>query len=148
MPYNILFFTEFDALETQGDKAFGPVNETQYQLKSVHHARAKILQNNELPLCKEYAVCRGQVRIQENATDPQNLLNIILRPTECDFHGINVKYFIYRGVLRKSLAGADNKLIVTGSYLGPDKQYNVHFVTNDGQSVDETTESFIRNCMM
>ena len=76
---DFFFFTDLDLLNSQSsDQAFGPVisgdpiydaNKDKYRLTSVHTATST-------PLA--YAVCKGQVLVQEDATNSA-LVNVVFR---------------------------------------------------------------------
>jgi len=85
------FFVESGGLTQSKEQAFGPVSSTQFNLTSKFNlGTAK----------KAYSICKGVVLIQPQ-TDNPNKVNLILRPYKQPFPGLNIKYFIYRG-LRKS----------------------------------------------
>lgn len=85
------FFVESGGLTQSKEQAFGPVSSTQFNLTSKFNLdTAK----------KAYSICKGVVLIQPQ-TDNPNKVNLILRPYKQPFPGLNIKYFIYRG-LRKS----------------------------------------------
>ena len=96
----IHFFTDPDKLNNQAeDKSYGPINDSQYRVTSLHTA------NSDFVPC--YAVCNGNVRFQIDNTNSGDLLNIILEPVGVNFDGIPVKYFIYRGVKKESVLLSD-----------------------------------------
>lgn len=74
-------------------QAFGPVSETEFRLTSKF-----TLANPQ----KAFSICKGVVLVQPQETDPQTAtvtkVNLILRPYKQPFPGLNVKYFVYRGL--------------------------------------------------
>ncbi|WP_417942159.1 hypothetical protein [Flavobacterium sp. RS13.1] len=74
-------------------QAFGPVSETEFRLTS------KFTLDNPK---KAFSICKGVVLVQPQETDPQTAtvtkVNLILRPYKQPFPGLNVKYFVYRGL--------------------------------------------------
>lgn len=88
------FFMESEGFPTQtGAQSFGSVSEGKFRLTSAFSLTdAK----------KAFAICKGVVLLQPQAgAGNENKVNLILRPYKQPFPGLNVKYFIYRG-LRKS----------------------------------------------
>lgn len=88
------FFIESGGLpEQQSAQAFGPVSETEFRLTSKF-----TLANPK----KAFSICKGVVLVQPQETDPQTAtvtkVNLILRPYKQPFPGLNVKYFVYRGL--------------------------------------------------
>jgi hypothetical protein len=106
----VYFFTEYDLIDTQtSGQEFGPVSTnvtTQFRTTSRYSA----LNNANNPggaNPKAFAVTTGRVLIQQ--TSNPNLVNVILKPESqgaVDF--INIKYFIYRGILRNTLIDSGN----------------------------------------
>lgn len=104
---DIYFFTEYDLLSpTQpAAKAFGPDSihpTTKYNVTSIHSVTAD---------AKAFAISNGLVLVQETS-DP-DLVNVVIKPSNqgiIDF--LNVKYYVYRGILKASLIeDTDNELI-------------------------------------
>jgi hypothetical protein len=96
------FFTEPTSMadQTLPQEAFGPQQvagslETHFQATSIHKA------NGKDPLA--YAVCNGLIRYQ---ADEKNalLLTAVLRPCQRIIEGLPIVYFIYRGILKSSIA--------------------------------------------
>ena len=88
---NSHFFIEPGALSQSSSQCFGPVhgNETtQYRV------------SNKFTLSQDkmaYAVCKGNVLIVPQEGNSAKV-NIVLKPIEQPLPGINIKYFIYRGL--------------------------------------------------
>ncbi|MXN92319.1 hypothetical protein GR160_13910 [Flavobacterium sp. Sd200] len=87
------FFTNPNQISQSSASAqgFGPVSATQYRISTVFTATNT---------AKAYAICKGVVLIQSNSNSP-NKVNLILKPYKQPISGVNIKYFIYRG-LQKS----------------------------------------------
>lgn len=109
MASQIHFFTDIDRLNTQTANAYGPTQanpQTEYRTTSIHTASAD---------CNAYAVCDGSILIQENASD-SSLVNVILKPkNQGSVSFLNVKYFIYRGILKSSLIDSTDSTIVAAA---------------------------------
>lgn len=87
------FFIESGGFpQQQSEQGFGPQSETVFNLTS----RFTI---GNIPK-KAFAICKGVVLIQPQ-TDNAEKVNLILRPYNQPFQGLNIKYFVYRG-LQKS----------------------------------------------
>ncbi|MFN8302435.1 MAG: S8 family serine peptidase [Saprospiraceae bacterium] len=111
---SIYFFTNPDLLAPQVvADAYGPKNgnsTTEFRTTSRHKA-------NTDPWA--YAVCNGQVLVQQDP-DPlrQHLVNVIIKPQDqgaIDF--FNIKFFVYRGVLKNTLVNgsAPDQVAVQGT---------------------------------
>lgn len=106
------FFTDIDSVGSQAAAdAFGPVigsPDSQFRVTSIHRAVAGKTPN-------AYAVCAGQLMVQEAGN---NLVNLILRPTEQPpFSFPEVKFFIYRRVKRTSLIDGNEVAPATNNDL-------------------------------
>jgi hypothetical protein len=97
------FFTELDKLNNQNTsgngEAYGPMSvansKDRFRVTSTHKVSTD---------AKVIAVCKGTILIQEQ-TGSSDLVNIILKPLEQpSFELPKIKYFIYRGVKKISLA--------------------------------------------
>lgn len=104
---DIYFFTDVDLLNVQtAEQAFGSVSgceDTQYRVTSMHTATAN-------PCA--YAVCDGIIKIQDSDLNPDNLVNIILKPSSHQkINGVEIKYFIYRGILKESIVNYTSKFV-------------------------------------
>jgi len=86
------FYIESGGFPQQsGSQSFGPVSSEEFRLTSKFTL--------ESPK-KAFAICKGVVLIQPQ-TGSTTKVNLILRPYTQPFPGLNIKYFIYRG-LQKS----------------------------------------------
>ncbi len=93
------FFTELNTLNTQiGGEAFGPIDDTNYQVTSRHISVGGV--------ANAYAVCNGFVLVQQSKA-ASNLVNLILRPTEQPNTGLpKIQFYIYKGIQKSSLINA------------------------------------------
>lgn len=82
------FFTHATAFTQAAHQAFGAVNANQFKITSVF----SLTENTPA-----YAVCKGVVLIQPQTGSPGKV-NLILRPFQQPVQGINIRYFIYRGL--------------------------------------------------
>lgn len=124
---DIYFFTDVDLLNDQtAEQAFGPVSgceDTQYRVTSMHTATAN-------PCA--YAVCDGIIKIQDSDLNPDNLVNIILKPSSHQkINGVEIKYFIYRGILKESIVNMSNV-----DELALNDVYNIDMLTTIWQNQD------------
>ncbi len=124
---DIYFFTDVDLLNDQtAEQAFGPVSgceDTQYRVTSMHTATAN-------PCA--YAVCDGIIKIQDSDLNPDNLVNIILKPSSHQkINGVEIKYFIYRGILKESIVNMSKV-----DELALNEVYNIDMLTTIWQNQD------------
>lgn len=81
------FFIQSPSTLTQTvAQGFGPSSATEFNVTSRFAFTAKT---------KAFAVCKGLVLVQPNGT---NLVNVILKPYKQPIPGLNIKYFVYRGL--------------------------------------------------
>lgn len=90
--------------QTTSQQAFGPQTPTLYNISSGFTAMAG---------AKAFAICKGIVLIQPQ-TGSTTKVNLILRPYVQPVQGINIKYFIYRGLNRSDFFDND-QVLETGS---------------------------------
>src|SRR5690349_2215162 len=83
------FFTDPAAITQTEDQAFGPVSENKFRLTSNF-----TITGSGSPA---YAVCKSVVFIQPQKGNDTKV-NLILRPYSQPVSGINIKYFVYRGL--------------------------------------------------
>lgn len=137
MPF--YFFTDTANLITQGSNgAFGPaldttiggINYQQYLVTSLHTAST----HN-----KAFAVCKGQLYFQEQASNP-DLLNIILKPLDSvPFNFPVVKFFLYKGIRKDSVISSDGlSLASRGTSDLIDSIWNAFQITNSGGSPEKS----------
>ncbi|HTK18972.1 MAG TPA: hypothetical protein VL442_05655 [Mucilaginibacter sp.] len=84
---NSFFFTDPAAITQSEAQAFGPVSADEYRLTSKFNLAAD---------ANAYAICTGMVLVQPTADSDR--VNLILRPFKQPITGLNIKYFIYRGL--------------------------------------------------
>ncbi|UZT99324.1 hypothetical protein ODZ84_07060 [Chryseobacterium fluminis] len=107
----IFLFTDPNAMVAQSSaEAFGPLSGSlgtdQYNLEN------KFSVTDNAPV---FAVCKSLLLAQEDPSNPE-LLNIALLPiTVSALNNIPVKFFIYRGIKRNSLYGADGKILTVSN---------------------------------
>jgi hypothetical protein len=99
------FFTNPASISQTAAQAFGPVSADQFRLT------AKFTVNG--PGVKAFAVCTGVALVQPMAGSSTRV-NLLLRPFSQPVSGLNIKYFIYRG-LELSDFFASGKVIASGS---------------------------------
>ena len=89
-----------------------------------------------------YAICKGQVFIQPNASD-SNKVNLILRPFNQPIKGIAIKYFVYRGLNKSDFFNLSNGKIAGSHSTGTAfcqyiwKEFNAFY----GEEDTEPTET-------
>lgn len=99
------FFTNPSAIVQSDLQAFGPVSENVFRLTSKFTVSGA---SN-----KAFAICKGIVLVQPQ-TGNANAVNIIIRPYIQPIAGLNIKYFIYRGLIKSDFF-ANDLVIATGS---------------------------------
>ncbi|MBS7253510.1 hypothetical protein [Flavobacterium branchiicola] len=99
------FFIESGGFpQQQPDQGFGPKSETVFNLTS------RFTLGNEPK--KAFSICKGVVLVQPQ-TGSTEKVNLILRPYKQPFPGLNIKYFVYRGLKRSDFfTTADEPLII------------------------------------
>jgi hypothetical protein len=90
--------------QTEG---FGPISQTQFRLTSKFNITTQK---------KAFAICKGVILVQPQIGSTTKV-NLILRPYKQPFTGLNIKYFVYRGLKKSDFFDSANKIIpaVTGS---------------------------------
>lgn len=96
------FFIESGGLTQSKEQAFGPVSSDQFNLTSSFSLASSK---------KAYSICKGVVLIQPQ-TGNSNKVNLILRPYKQPFPGLNIKYFIYRGLQKSDFFTNDTDPLV------------------------------------
>lgn len=92
------FFTDPQKISQNRDQAFGPVSTTEFRLTSKF-----TLAGPE----KAFAICKGVILLQPQA-GAENKVNLILRPYSQPFPGLNIKYFVYRGLQKSNFFTLDS----------------------------------------
>ncbi|SDX75486.1 hypothetical protein [Flavobacterium degerlachei] len=104
------FFIESGGFPSQNaPQSFGPKSPDEFRLTS-----SFTLSENTTK--KAFAICKGLVLIQPQ-TGSSTKVNVILRPYRQPFPGLNVKYFVYRGLQRSDFftVESDPKIIEPNS---------------------------------
>lgn len=92
------FFMESGGFPEQDPiQSFGPKSPTEFRLTS------KFILGSAK---KAFSICKGVVLVQPQAGDATKV-NLILRPYNQPFPGLNIKYFIYRGLRRSDFFTTD-----------------------------------------
>ena len=102
------FFTESGGFTQSPAQSFGPVNDTEFNLTSKFSVATPQ---------KAYSICKGVVLVQPQTVDPTKV-NLILRPYKQPFKGLNVKYFIYRGLQKSDFFTTDGDPLIKSSSTG------------------------------
>lgn len=102
------FFTESGGFTQSPAQSFGPVNDTEFNLTSKFSVATPQ---------KAYSICKGVVLVQPQTADPTKV-NLILRPYKQPFKGLNVKYFIYRGLQKNDFFTTDGDPLIKPSSTG------------------------------
>lgn len=115
------FFIESGGFPTQlPGQDFGPQSETVFNLTSRFTLGVPK---------KAYAICKGVVLVQPQTGNPDKV-NLILRPYNQPFPGLNIKYFIYRGLQKSDFFTDDAEPLVKkneGSYSDFIDKINIDF---------------------
>ncbi len=96
------FFKESGDFTQNTAQSFGPVTSSEFNLTS----RFTVASPQ-----KAYSICKGVVLIQPQ-TDNPNKVNLILRPYKQSFPGLNIKYFVYRGLQKSDFFTSGLDLII------------------------------------
>ncbi|KLT67797.1 hypothetical protein [Flavobacterium sp. ABG] len=114
------FFVESGGFTQSQQQAFGPLSSSKFNLTSQFTLNAPK---------KAYSICKGVVLIQPQinpetgaATDK---VNLVLRPYKQPFPGLNVKYFVYRGLQRADFFTTDSEPKI----IPHNKAVNSDFIT-------------------
>ncbi|KQM57037.1 hypothetical protein [Chryseobacterium sp. Leaf201] len=113
----VFFFTDPNAISAtqNSDFAFGPLSSS--STHDVYNLENKFSVTDNAPAI---AICKSLLLAQEVPSNPE-LLNIALIPIQVNIlNNIPIKFFVYRGIKRSSLYGADGKILTT-SNMRPDK---------------------------
>ena len=91
------FFTDLPSIAVQSNPSalsFGPQDANIFKLTSKFSLTAE---------SNAYSVCKGVVLIQPQTGT--NKVNLLLRPYKQPFPGLNIKYFVYRGLKKSDFFG-------------------------------------------
>lgn len=107
----VFFFTDPNAITSQdSSSAFGPLAGSQGM--DAYNLENKFSVTDNAPAI---AVCKSLLLAQEVTSNPE-LLNIALIPIQVNaLNNIPIKFFIYRGIKRSSLYGADGKILTVSN---------------------------------
>lgn len=110
------FLTDPASINQTTDQAFGPVSETKFNIT------AKFTSTG----AQAYAVCKGVVLVQPQGVGSE-VVNLILRPYEQPINGLNIRYFIYRGLKKSDFFNGENVLADGDNVSGFIKNINKSF---------------------
>ncbi len=99
------FFAEVNNITQSAAQRFGPVSEDVFRLTAKFTAAAGT---------KAYSICPGIVAIQPQ-TGSTTKVNLILRPYDQPIKGVNIRYFIYRGLNKSDFIDSSGNIIPTAS---------------------------------
>lgn len=99
------FFSEVSAISQNSGQSFGPVSADVFRLTSKFTAQAG---------AKAFAICTGMVAIQPQAGSTTKV-NLLLRPYTQPIKGVNIRYFIYRGLNKSDFIDSSGNIIPNGS---------------------------------
>ncbi|WP_278022522.1 hypothetical protein [Flavobacterium ginsengisoli] len=115
------FFIESGGFPAQlSGQDFGPQSETVFNLTSRFSLDAPK---------KAFSICKGVVLIQPQTGNPDKV-NLILRPYNQPFPGLNIKYFVYRGLQKSDFFTNDTEPLIKkneGSYSDFIDKINIDF---------------------
>ena len=81
-------------------QAFGPVNSNEFRLTNLFSLTSETM---------AYSICKGIILIQPQIGSTDKV-NLILRPYKQPIPGLNIKYFIYRGLKKSDFLNGSNVL--------------------------------------
>jgi hypothetical protein len=124
---NSYFFTDPAALSQTAEQVFGPVSDDEYRVTTKFSFTANTM---------AYAICKSIVLIQPQ-TGNSSKVNLILRPFSQPIQGINIKYFIYRGLNKADFFNTDQVIAATGTtsaFINKiTSQFNEFYANNSSQ---------------
>lgn len=133
------FFVNPKSIVQNANQAFGPVNgdeANKYRVASLF-----TIQNDELA----YAICKGVVLIQPQ-TGNMDKVNLILKPFEQPIKGLDIKYFVYRGLKKSDFFTNDDKIVESNEDASElIKKINETFMSfySDESSIPDFESKFI-----
>jgi hypothetical protein len=108
------FFTDPASVNQSAAQAFGPISENEFNLTAKFSSTG----------AQAFAICKGVVLVQPQAGE---VVNLILRPYEQPINGLNIRYFIYRGLKKSDFFNGENVLAdgndVSGFIKGINKSF-------------------------
>jgi hypothetical protein len=100
------FFIESGGFSQNDEtQSFGPVSPGEFRLTSKFTLASPK---------KAFSICKGVILVQPQTGDTTKV-NLILRPYKQPFPGLNVKYFIYRGLQKSDFFTGTEPTIISGS---------------------------------
>lgn len=96
------FFIPPGSFSQSQSQAFGVIDESNFRLTSLFSVSS---------VTKAYSICKGVVLVQPQTGAESTKVNLILRPFVQPFAGLNVKYFIYRGLQKSDFFTSQNNII-------------------------------------
>jgi hypothetical protein len=104
-----LFTNNLTNISQNASQAFGPFSgadsANKFRLTNMFTAAANT---------KALAICSGYVLVQPQP-DNSNAVNLILKPFSQPINGLNIKYFVYRGLLKSSFFTGANMNVAGAS---------------------------------
>lgn len=99
------FFTDPGAITQSSAQAFGPVSPDRFRVSSKFALAAD---------APAYAICAGVVLIQPQDASTDKV-NVILRPYKQPINGLNIRYFVYRGLKKSDFFDGSNVKAATAA---------------------------------
>jgi hypothetical protein len=99
------FFAESGVITQSASQGFGPVSADEFRLTSLFSVAAPT---------KAFAICSGLVLIQPQ-TGSADRINLILRPFTQPIQGVNIRYFVYRGLQKSDFVDSSNHIIASSA---------------------------------
>jgi hypothetical protein len=108
------FFTDPATINQSTGQAFGPVSENEFNITAKFNSTG----------AQAFAICKGVLLVQPQGGE---VVNLILRPYEQPINGLNIRYFIYRGLKKSDFFNGENVLAdgneVSGFIKGINKSF-------------------------
>jgi len=106
------FFLGHDSFSQLDVDRFGAISDNEFNTTS------KITYTGNV-----YSICRGSVFLQPNSDDPNNKVNLILKPFKQPIADIPIKYIVYRGLNKADFIGGSGNISGTATTGTPFVQY-------------------------
>ncbi|MDO3641334.1 hypothetical protein [Mucilaginibacter sp. L3T2-6] len=133
---NSYFFTDPSAITQSAAQAFGPVSADEYRITTLFDVADGT---------NAYAVCTSVVLVQPQADD-NSKVNLILRPYKQPILGLNIKYFIYRGLDKTDFFDGDNVIAAsseTSDFINKINESFAAYYTHIGEDKPDFSAKFI-----
>lgn len=131
------FFTDPTSIEQNDTQAFGPV------LPPSASDKFRLTSKFTSSGAKAYAPCKGVVLVQPQ-TGNAEAVNLIIRPYTQPISGLNIKYFIYRGLSKASFFTGEQVLAATESTSEFINKINTSFISfHQSSSPEEVIPVFL-----